>query len=330
MGLVLSIFFGLTPMLIFAVFVYWLDRFEKEPKILLLAVFSWGAVVAAGLAFTVNSMLGSSIFLMTGSTAATQLTTGSLIAPIVEESLKGIGVLAIFLFFKNYFDSLLDGIVYSGMAALGFAATENIYYIYNYGFLHGGFHGMLTLVFIRVVMVGWQHPFFTAFTGIGLSIARLTRNPALRLITPIIGWGFAILAHSLHNTLSNALANTNQLVIGSLADWMSWALMFAFIVFTIIREQRFVSRELLDEVSLGIISPAQYRNARSPWAQSLARLVALNRGLFRDTNRFYQLCGVLAHKKRLRSTLGDEDGNTLRISNIRTELVALSPCVVTV
>jgi hypothetical protein len=246
----------------------------------------------------------------------------------VEESLKGLGVLVIALLFRNYFDSLLDGIVYAAIAALGFAATENIYYIYNYGFLHGGFHGMMTLVFIRVIMVGWQHPFFTAFTGIGLSVARLTRIPGLRLITPVLGWGFAVLAHSLHNTLSDVLAGTNQLVIGTIADWVGWALMFAFIVLSLVREQRWVSTELLDEVSLGIITPAQYRIARSPWAQSLARLAALNRGRFRDTNRFYQLCGILAHKKRLRSTLGEEDGNTLRISKIRTELVALSPCVV--
>jgi RsiW-degrading membrane proteinase PrsW (M82 family) len=329
MGLGLSVFFGLAPMLLFSAFVYWLDRFEKEPKLLLLAVFTWGAIVAAGLAFTVNSMVGSSIYLMTGSADATQMTTGSLIAPIVEESLKGLGVLVVALLFRNYFDSMLDGIVYAGIAALGFAATENIYYIYNYGFLHGGIHGMMTLVFIRVIMVGWQHPFFTAFTGIGLSIARLTRIPVLRLLMPLLGWGFAVLAHSVHNTLSDVLANSNKLVFGTVVDWIGWTLMFIFIIFSLVREQHWVSVELLDEVSLGIITPAQYRIARSPWTQSLARLTALNRGRFHDTNRFYQLCGVLAHKKRLRSTLGEEDGNTQRISKIRTELVALSPCIVT-
>ena len=35
MALIVSIFFGFVPMFFFAAFVYWLDRYEKEPKILL-------------------------------------------------------------------------------------------------------------------------------------------------------------------------------------------------------------------------------------------------------------------------------------------------------
>jgi len=51
MGFILSLFFGFVPMLVFAWILYWLDRFEKEPKILLGVVFVWGAMVAAGVAF---------------------------------------------------------------------------------------------------------------------------------------------------------------------------------------------------------------------------------------------------------------------------------------
>jgi hypothetical protein len=40
-------------------------------------------------------------------------------------------VLAVFLFFRNEFDSLLDGIVYGGITALGFAATENVLYLFG-------------------------------------------------------------------------------------------------------------------------------------------------------------------------------------------------------
>ena len=57
----------------------------------------------------------------------------------------------------------------------GFAATENTLYIYN-GFHQNGWSGLAFLVFVRVILVGWQHPFYTAFTGIGLAVARLNRK----------------------------------------------------------------------------------------------------------------------------------------------------------
>ena len=57
MGILLSLFFGFVPMLLFAWLIYWLDRYEKEPKVLLGGVFLWGAVVAAGGAFLVNTLL---------------------------------------------------------------------------------------------------------------------------------------------------------------------------------------------------------------------------------------------------------------------------------
>jgi len=117
---------------------YWFDLFEKEPVLLLGAVFIWGAVVAAGSAFLINSILGLSVYVITGSEAATNLTTSALIAPIIEEILKGFAVFLVFLIFTHEFDSILDGIVYAGVTALGFAATENAYYIYTYGFLEVG------------------------------------------------------------------------------------------------------------------------------------------------------------------------------------------------
>ncbi|MCJ7700424.1 MAG: PrsW family intramembrane metalloprotease [Anaerolineales bacterium] len=172
MGFITSLLFGFVPMLVFSGILYWLDRYEKEPKLVLGVVFTWGAIVAAGAAFLINTILGMGVYSITGSDIFTELTTGSLVAPIIEETLKGLAVLLVYLIFRSEFDSLLDGSVFAGIAALGFAATENSYYIYNYGFLEGGYRDLFQLVFIRVILVGWQHPFYTAFIGIGLALAR--------------------------------------------------------------------------------------------------------------------------------------------------------------
>ena len=130
--------------------------------------------MAAGGAFIVNSLLELGVFYFTSSQSAADLTTGSLIAPVIEESLKGAAVLIIFWTAHNEFDSVLDGIVYASITALGFAATENMFYIYTYGYVENGLGGIFVLAFIRNILVGWQHPFYTAFIGIGLAKARLT------------------------------------------------------------------------------------------------------------------------------------------------------------
>ena len=324
MGFLASVFFGVAPMLLFAWFVYWLDRYEKEPKILLGVVFVWGAVVAAGVSFVVNTTLGIGVYLVTGSESFTDLATGSLVAPPVEETLKGLAVLLVFLVFRREFDSVLDGIVYAGIVALGFAATENSYYIYNYGYLEDGWTGLFVLVFVRVILVGWQHPFYTAFIGIGLASARLNRSIAVKIIVPAIGLAVAIFAHSLHNTLASVLTGLGGLAVGILIDWSGWLFMFLIILWAISDVRKRLRTQLLEETLNGIITPQQYRTACSAWAQGWTRFGAIFNGQYFATGRFYQLCGELAHKKHQLASLGDEGGNGRIIDQTRAELARLS------
>ena len=325
MGIFLSLLAGLLPMLFFAWIVYWFDRYEKEPKILLGVVFFWGAVIAAGSAFVINSILGMEIYLFTGSKAATDLTTGALIAPFVEETLKGLAVLLVFLLFRSEFDSILDGIVYAGIVALGFAATENAFYIYRFGYVENGIIGLWQMVFVRVLMVGWQHPFYTAFIGIGLAVARLNQSKVIKFGAPFIGWTTAVFAHSLHNTLASAISGTGGLVLGTALDWIGWSFMLLFIFWVISREHNWISDQLKEEVLLGSITPAQYRTACSTWFQNSARLEALLKGRYHKTARFYQICAELAYKKKQLALMGEEQGNSHIIQQLRAELLNLSP-----
>ena len=154
MALAGAFFFGFVPMFLFAGFVYWLDRYEKEPKLLLGATFIWGVVIAGGGAYILNTVFGLGIYLFTGSESAAEIGTASIVAPIIEEGLKGLAVLVVFIFFYKEFDSILDGIVYGSIAAMGFAAIENVLYIYRNGFQESGWEGFWVLVFIRVFLVG--------------------------------------------------------------------------------------------------------------------------------------------------------------------------------
>jgi protease PrsW len=324
MGFLLSVFFGFVPMLLFAGFIYWLDHYEKEPKHLLQGAFIWGAVVAAGAAFLINTTIGLGIFALTGDESIAEFTTGSLVAPIVEELLKGMAVVIVYIFFRHEFDSVLDGIVYAAITALGFAATENTYYIYTYGFLENGYAGLFSLVFIRVLLVGWQHPFYTAFFGIGLAMARMNRSFSKKVIYPILGLGAGILLHSVHNTIPSLISGAAGILFGTLLDWSGWLVMFGFVIAMIAREQRMLKKELIEEVSLGTMTEKQYHTAYSGWARFTALVNAMGTAHFQNNRKFYQLCAELAHKKHQYGQLGEERGNSKIISTIRMKMSLLS------
>jgi len=327
MGLIASGLIGYATALLFAYILYWLDRYEKEPIPLLGGVFLWGAVVAAGSAFLINTILGLGIYVFTGSDTATTLATGSLIAPLVEEILKGLAVLVVFLVFRQEFDSILDGIIYAGVAALGFAATENVYYIYTYGFLENGWSGLLSLTFIRIILVGWQHPFYTAFFGIGLAMARLNRSGFVRIAAPLLGLALAMFTHAFHNTLASLTSGSEGLVLGTVFDWTGWLFMFIVILWATRREQLNLKKYLSAELQVGTISPAAFHTASSAWLQMFARLAAIFTGRYRKTLRFYQVCGEYANKRRQYASLGDEDGNLAILQKLRGELISLAPHV---
>jgi len=319
MGFLASILASFLPMLLYTIIIYWMDRFEKEPKILIGIVFSWGAVIAAAVAFLINTIMGIGIFLMTGSETATEVTTGSLIAPIIEETLKGFAVLCIFLMFRKEFDSILDGIIYAAVAALGFAATENAYYIYNFGFLEEGWTGFWGMFFIRIIGVAWQHPFYTAFIGIGFAISRLNRNTGIQIAAPLLGWLAAIFTHSVHNTIAS-LGTEFFCVLGSMLDWFGWFAMLTFMIIMVFREQKLLIFHLESEVESGMITRAQYLTAISAWKQVTSRTAALLTGKFKSTSRFFQLCGEISHKKNQLSRVGEESGNSIFIEQLRNEL----------
>lgn len=324
MAFLASLFFGFVPMFIFAYILYWLDRYEKEPIPLLIGVFAWGMLVAAGGAYVLNTVFAIGVFGVTGSEAASEIATGSISAPLIEEGLKGMAVLLVFLIFRREFDSILDGIVYAGIAALGFAATENVLYIWR-GYAAEGWDGLFKLVLIRVILVGWQHPFYTAFTGIGFAVARMNRSWPVKIIAPMIGFGMAMFFHSAHNTLAGIpFLGDMTCFLGSFLDWSGVFFMFMIILWTNWMEQRNISTHLREEAQLGFISAAQYRTACSAWAQSFARMTSMLNGRFMATNRFYQVCGELAHKKQQYLKLGEESGNSAIIQRYRTELARLA------
>ena len=327
MGLLLSILWGFLPMIIFVLIVYSLDRYEKEPRSLIFGVFMWGLLVAGVGAFIINTTVQLSLTMLGSENSYAEFATSTLVAPVIEEFLKGLAVLLVFIRKRQEFDSILDGIVYAAVTALGFAALENTYYIYTFGYLKNGFEGLWVLVFVRVIMVGWQHPFYTAFFGIGLAIYRMRPAGFIKNAAPFLGFVMAVLAHSTHNLLTTVTGDGLTNLAFTAFDWLGWGFMLWFIFFNIRREKRLMQQYLYEELDFGTLSPLQYATACFPERRFRAHLAAIGQRRYRATLRFYQLLGELTHKKNQLASLGEEQGNSTAVEQLRAEITHLAPFI---
>lgn len=319
----LSVLFGIVPMVLYASVLTLFDRYEKEPPLLMLGVFLWGLIVAAGSALILNTVFGVGLFLFSGSEGLANLGTAVISAPLVEEFVKGLAVLAVFVYFRHEFDSILDGVIYGSLVGFGFAAAENISYIFQ-GFLGAGFEGLVFLVFVRAILIAFLHATLTAFTGIGFAVARLNKG-VLRFAGPVFGLTVAIAAHAFHNLLAS-LGSELLCLFGSFIDWAGFFGMFLFILYLVWRESKIMREHLADEVKRGHLSQAQYATAISVLGQLGARWGALAGGRWRAASRFYDLLGELAFKKHQLARLGaaEEHQAEAAIEKLRGQITALS------
>ena len=90
--------------------------------------FLWGACVATAGALLLNTSSMLVIAEVAGRESARDV-AAVVVAPVVEESLKGLGVLLVLLLRRREFDGVVDGIVYAATCAAGFAFAENVLYL---------------------------------------------------------------------------------------------------------------------------------------------------------------------------------------------------------
>ena len=145
--------------LLFLLWVYRSDKYERDPFIFILALFAWG-VFSGLLAGPLNTFFGSIFEAIFGNEV--------LVAPFVEEPLKALGLymLVRHKIWGKEFNSPLDGVVYGFAAGLGFFAMENFQY-----FLH---FDESVLIYRSVLC--WGHGVWVATTGLWLAIAKVRRG----------------------------------------------------------------------------------------------------------------------------------------------------------
>lgn len=239
----------------------WLDRYEPEPRSLLLLGLGWGAFVATSAALFLQAFDAFAF----GSTEATQ---SIVVAPFTEEAAKGLFVLLLLVYRRAELDGVLDGIVYAGMVGIGFAFTENILYL-SQAYIGdedrvGSIESAVSLFVVRGIFSPFAHPFFTAFLGVGIGLAVASRSRPLRVVAPMVGYLLAVGAHALWNGSllidggSGALATYVLLMVPAFMAFSGFA------VWARRREGVLLATALTDCARRGFLDPAEV-----PW---LARI----------------------------------------------------------
>ncbi len=132
---VLAILAAFIPAILWLWFFYSRDRYEREPKTLIIKLFFWGLLAgpwAAGLNDLLRGILGPSIE-GAGKAGLIPLAVSLLVIMVVlaalnEETMKYL-VTTNSVHANPNFNEVVDGMIYISAAALGFAGGENFFYI---------------------------------------------------------------------------------------------------------------------------------------------------------------------------------------------------------
>ncbi|MBN1598398.1 MAG: PrsW family intramembrane metalloprotease [Bacteroidales bacterium] len=171
---------ALAPVVIIALYVYFRDKYEKEPIRLLIKALIAGCIITVPVIFVERyftsvkpplSQIGDAFY------------TAFLVAAFTEEVFKYL-VFIILIWQNKNFNKKFDGIVYAVFISLGFAAVENIMYVFNLGMNTG---------YIRAVVSVPGHAIFGIAMGYYFGLAKF--YPSQRNLLLIRSFLYPILLH---------------------------------------------------------------------------------------------------------------------------------------
>lgn len=180
----IAVALGFVPLFIVMPVLLWIDRSEPEPRSAKVHTFLWGMCVAGFISVIINTIVAVTL----GEVAAAVAS-----APIIEEITKALGI--VWMVRRKQVDGPIDGVVYAGWTALGFAMIENVSY-----FQFALQEDVLVQTFVvRALLTPFAHPLFTMWIGLAIGLAvRSRKSPWTAL------WGLAV-AIALHAAWNGSL-----------------------------------------------------------------------------------------------------------------------------
>lgn len=286
---VVGMVLALLPLAAVLSAVRYVDRWEPEPRGLVVLAVAWGAIAAVAIALGVDVVVR--LAFAPGDSAVYDTLQAVVQAPLAEEFAKGLGVFLIFAFARRAFDGPVDGIVYGALVAAGFAFTENIQY-FAVSLIEGG-ASQLTMTFIlRGLLSPFAHVMFTSVTGFAIGLAARRGARARDAVAP---WLLGTLGAACLHSVWNASARFFDFFLPYVLLQVPLFMLFIVGVALLRREeQRLTRRRLGDYAAAGWFTPHEVdmlatphgRRAGVAWARTLrgdrARVM---RGFIADATR---------------------------------------------
>ena len=225
--IIILLLFSFLPPILFLIWTRNTERYGREPWLIVIKVFVWGAVFSVIVAVFVSAALFqiytsvAPAYVLFGSKQTLEaLVLAVVIAPFVEEAAKALGVLGA----TAYMNRVQDGIVYGAASGLGFSATENLFY--GVAFLvEFGPRASIMLVIVRSVSSTLLHASATSATGYGMG-KRAVSGGATRVMP------YYLLAVGMHASF-NLLVSLSELYRGTIGD-SAYLLVVAAWIFAIV------------------------------------------------------------------------------------------------
>lgn len=164
---------AISPVLIIIIYIFIKDKYEKEPTRLLAYNFLLGAVVSVIITTMLYVIIDIPFPLKNHNSIFEQFIKAFFVVGLSEEFSKYI-IVRYYAQPHDEYNEPFDGIVYSVMVSMGFAATENVMYV-----LHGG----MEVAIIRAFTAVPAHATFAIIMGFYMGKAKFSKNRKLLNLT---------------------------------------------------------------------------------------------------------------------------------------------------
>ena len=177
---------AIAPVIMIILYIYFKDKYEKEPKRLILYCFLFGGIGSITITTFLYLVTDSVIPIPFNTSVFDQFIKAFFIVGLVEEFSKYV-IVRYFAQPKKDFNEPFDGIVYAVVVSMGFAATENIMYVFEGGY---------KIAFLRAFTAVPAHATFGVLMGYFMGKAKFSNN---RIKLNLIGLALATLFHGAYD-----------------------------------------------------------------------------------------------------------------------------------
>lgn len=177
-----------APVVIIAFYIYFRDKYDKEPFLMLAKALTLGMLTVIPI-LLMETFLMEFMPIFESSSRLSAFYNAFVVAGFSEELWKFIA-LVILIWKSKEFDERIDGIVYAVFVSLGFAWVENVLYV-----MEGG----INVAIMRALLAVPAHALFGVTMGYYLSLSKFTNDEPTKKRFFIYALVFPIILHGAYD-----------------------------------------------------------------------------------------------------------------------------------